>query len=235
MASRATFGQGHRRKRAGTPLNPNLVTLLILAGWLLGCGTNPNVRVRRMESGRIQVDGPMAGPFKTTEELAAAGCEIMTRQGGASGGPQGSEYCALNYYAPAEEAFYLSYLSDIKERQDTREAKTCSMPQALNDPARLNSIITGGGHTHPHNARFSAGDLSGTWHPARAVAQRTGRILQRELYVFHRRGGGECTAFSFNYATRVVSALRERRWVRIGYVYDDNGNIRMDDGMGWQP
>jgi hypothetical protein len=217
------------------PMRFRRVTLLALAGGLLGCGTNPNIRVHRLESGRLQVDGPMAGPFKTTEELAAAGCDIMTRQGGASGGVQGSEYCALNYYAPDEHAFYMSYLSDIRERQDTREAKTCSMPQALNDPTRVDALIAGGSHTHPHNARFSAGDLSGTWHPARAVDSRTGRIFQRELYVFHRRGDGECTAYSFNYATRIVSALRKSQWVQIGHVYDDNGNIKMLDGMGWQP
>ncbi len=211
------------------------LAFVAMTAGLLACGTNPNIRVRRLESGRLQVDGPMAGPFKTTEELASKGCEVMTRQGGASGGVAGSEYCALNYYAPDEDAFYMSYLSDVRERPDTRQAKTCSMPQALNDPARVDAIITGGDHTHPHNARFSAGDLSGTWHPARMVDSRTGRIFQREHYVFHRRGDGACTAYSFNYATRIVSALRQGSWVQIGHVYDDNGNIKMLEGMDWQP
>ncbi|MCP3065446.1 hypothetical protein LXT21_42455 [Myxococcus sp. K38C18041901] len=199
----------------------------------IGCSSNPNVRVRRLENGRLQVDGPLAGPFKTTEELALAGCELMTGQGGASSGPLGSEYCALNYYAPGEDAFYLSYLSDFKERQDSREAKTCSMPQVLNDPARRNALITGGDHTHPHNARFSPGDLSGKWSPTRLVAEGTGRVFHRELFVFNRRGSAPCTVYSFNYATRVVSALRSGQWIQIGQVYDDNGNIRMLEGMGW--
>jgi hypothetical protein len=50
----------------------------------------------------------------------------MTSQGGAVGGVHGSEYCALSYYATDEAAFYLSYLSDIKEQLDTRNAKTGS-------------------------------------------------------------------------------------------------------------
>lgn len=211
------------------------VLLLALTLGAGACGSNPNVRVRRLENGRLQVDGPLAGPFKTTEALAEAGCELMTAQGGASGGPLGSEYCALNYYAPDEDAFYLSYLSDFRDRQDTREMKTCSMPQVLNDPARVNALITGGDHTHPHNARFSPGDLSGKWNPARVVTEKTGRVFQRELFVFHRRGDGACSVYGFNYATRVVSALRGGQWVQIGHVYDDNGNIRMFEGMGWQP
>ncbi|WAM26953.1 hypothetical protein [Myxococcus sp. NMCA1] len=206
---------------------------LALSAGASACGTNPNVRVRRLENGRLQVDGPLAGPFKTTEELAATGCELMTRQGGASAGPAGSEYCALNYYAPDEDAFYLSYLSDFRDRADTREAKTCSMPELLNDPERVNAIITGGDHTHPHNPRFSAADLSGNWHPTRAVSPRSGRVLQRELYVFHKRGDAPCTAYRFNYATRIVTALRNGQWVPIGQVYDDRGNIRMFEGMGW--
>jgi hypothetical protein len=159
----------------------------------------------------------------------------MTRQGGASGGSAGSEYCALNYFAPAEEAFYLSYLSDIKEAQDTRVVKTCSMPRALNDPSRLNAVITGGDHTHPDNPRFSAGDLRGNWNPSRAADNKTGRVFQREVYVFNKRGDGKCVVYSFNYVTRIVSALRDGKWVQIGHVYDNEGNIEMFDGMDWQP
>ncbi|WP_224362826.1 hypothetical protein [Hyalangium versicolor] len=207
----------------------------MVLGITMGCGTNPNVRVHRRPDGLIEVDGPLAGPFKNTEELAANACKIMTSQGGAAGGVHGSEYCALSYYSPDEGAFYLSYLSDFRDRLDTRNAKTCSMPQALNDPSHPDAIIIGGDHTHPHNIRFSPGDLSGTWNPARAVDKKTGRVFHRELYLLYLDGSGICRVFGYNYVTRIVSALREGQWVQIAQVYDDSGNIQMLEGKDWLP
>jgi hypothetical protein len=65
---------------------------------VLGCtAPNPNVRVRRLPDGRLEVDGPLAGPFPTLEELAQNACELMTSQPGASSGAYGFEYCALHY------------------------------------------------------------------------------------------------------------------------------------------
>lgn len=72
--------------------------LMALLGGTLGCSTNPNLRARRLPDGRIEVEGPMAGPYKTKEELAMNACQFMTSQGGASGGTDGSEYCALHYF-----------------------------------------------------------------------------------------------------------------------------------------
>jgi hypothetical protein len=69
--------------------------------WLLselwGCSApNPNVRVRRLENKLLEVDGPLAGPFKTLEELAQNACELMTSQPGACSGRYGFEYCPLH-------------------------------------------------------------------------------------------------------------------------------------------
>jgi hypothetical protein len=219
----------------GIPARLCCAILLALLWGQLGCARNPNLRAHRAPDGRLTVEGPMAGPFKTTEEMAAHACEIMTSQSGAASGMHGTEYCALSYYAPDEEAFYLSYLSDFKDRQDTRDEKTCSMPEAIHDPKRLNAIITAGNHTHPHNPRFSFGDLRGTWRPARAVDPKTGRVFHRELYLFYLEKTGECRAYSYNYATRIVSALRHGQWVQIGEVYDNSGNIRMLEGKDWLP
>ncbi len=210
-----------------------VVGLLVEA--LLACGTNPNVRVRRLPDKRVQVDGPLAGPFKTTEELAARACEIMTSQGGASDGSEGSEYCAVHYYSSTEDAYYLSYLSDIKSKLDTREQKTCEMPRALNDLFHPDATITGGDHTHSNNRQFSAGDLKGQWSPPRVADEKTGHIFQRELFLFYRERSGECRAYSYNYATRIVSALREGKWVPIGQVYGDSGSIQMFEGKEWLP
>ncbi|MBU8895606.1 hypothetical protein KRR26_08310 [Corallococcus sp. M34] len=188
-----------------------------------------------MSNGQLEVDGPLAGPFKTTEELTANTCTLMTSQGAASGGMAGSEYCALTYYVPEEAAFYLSYLSDVREKLDSRGAKTCSMPQALNDPRHVGALIIAGDHTHPHNLRFSAGDLSGRWNPTRMVDMKTGRVFHRELYLLYLDRGGICRVYSYNYATRIVSALRNAQWVEIGQVYDDSGNIQMFEGKDWLP
>jgi hypothetical protein len=55
--------------------------LLWLVSVCTACSTpNPHVRVRRLPDGRLQVDGPLAGPFKTREALAAQACGIMTSQ-----------------------------------------------------------------------------------------------------------------------------------------------------------
>lgn len=209
---------------------------LLLAGVLgMGCATNPHVRVRRLDDGRLQVDGPLAGPFERMEDLAAHACGLMTRQGGASAGMLGSEYCALHYYSPDEGHYFLSYLSDVKQKADTSGRKTCIIPSALNDPARLNAIVTGGDHTHPHNRRFSTGDLSGSWYPSRVVDPKTGRVIHRELFLFYRERNGACSAYSYDYVTRIVSALRGGRWVQIGRANNNTGDIQMFEGKDWLP
>lgn len=210
-----------------------LMGLLLEA--LLGCGTNPNVRSRRLPDKRIQVDGPLAGPFKTTEELAAQACEIMTSQGGASGGSEGSEYCAVHYYSLTEDAYYLSYLSDIRSKLDTREQKSCEMPRALNDLFHPDATITGGDHTHPSSRQFSPGDLKGHWIPPRVADKQTGHVFQRELFLFYRERSGECRAYSYNYATAIVAALRDGKWIPIGQVSDDSGKFQMFEGKDWLP
>jgi hypothetical protein len=211
--------------------------VLWLLGGTLGCSApNPNVRVRRMENGFLQVEGPLAGPYKKTEELAASACEIMTRQPGASNGAYGFEYCALHYYSGAEDAFFLSYLSDIGGNKEGG-TKFCEMPRFLDDPKHKDAIILGGAHSHPNNRQFSRADMSvdSQWRPTRLLDKGTGRIFDRELLLLYRERSGECSAYGYNNTTRVVSALREGRWVPIGQVYNDDGDIRMLDGQDWVP
>ncbi|WP_342381568.1 hypothetical protein NVS55_18265 [Myxococcus stipitatus] len=214
---------------------PWLLVILCFAGPILGCASNANLRVVRLADGRLRVEGPMAGPFKTSEELAANACTLMTSQGGASAGPSGSEYCAVHYYSAIEDAYFLSYLSDVKSRLDTRQEKTCEMPRALFDPTRPDAVIIGGDHTHPHNRQFSPGDLRGQWRPLRIFDKKSGRIFQRELFVFFRERDDTCRAYRYNYVTRLVSALREMKWIPIGQAYGDHGSIEMFEGMGWLP
>jgi hypothetical protein len=128
----------------------------------------------------------------------------------------------------------LSYLSDIKERLDTR-TKSCSLPLFLNDPQHLDAIILGGDHSHPHNRQFSPKDLRISWHPTHAVDKTSGRVFQRELWLFFREKSGQCRICSFNLVTRVISALRDGQWEPIGQVVDDNGNIQMLEGKDWLP
>lgn len=213
-----------------------VLMLLLWGSAESGCSApNPHVRVRRLKDGRLQVEGPLAGPFKNTEELAAVACELMTRQPGAASGSHGFEYCALHYYSPNVGGYFLSYLSDIRDKLDSVAAKTCSMPQALHDPSHDDAIIAGGSHTHPHNRKFSPVDLKGNWRPVRIPIRATGSFLHRELMLFFRERTGECRAYKYNYAKRIVSALRSGRWVDIGQTYGERGDLMMFEGEDWVP
>lgn len=211
-----------------------VLSLLVNA---LGCAsTNPDVRVRRLPNGRIQVDGPLAGPFDSLEQLAEQACEIMTRQPGATNGPYGFEYCALYYHSREENAYFLSYLSDIRGNLDP-VTKSCSLPTSLDDPTHADAVLLGGAHTHPSNREFSPRDLSAAanWRPVRFFDTRTGKVWDRQLMVFFREKTGECRAYSYNNSTRIVSALRKGAWDPIGEVYDDLGYIRLYEGKDWLP
>jgi len=192
--------------------------------------------VERLPDGLLRVKGPLAGPFKRTEELAAKACEIMTGQPGAANGTYGFEYCALHYYSGAVDGFFLSYLSDIGGEKGGGK-KYCRMPLSIDDAEHPDAIILGGAHSHPHNRQFSREDLSvgAQWRPTRIFDQRSGRIFDRELLMLYRERTGECRAYGYNSATRVVSALRGGQWTPIGQVYSDDGDIRLLNGQDWLP
>ncbi len=213
----------------------------VLLPWLLvstwRCSApNPNVQVRRMKDGLLQVKGPLAGPYKTLEELAAGACEIMTSQPGASNGAYGFEYCALHYYSRTEDAFFLSYLSDIGGTKGGGR-KYCEMPRYLDDPEHKDAIILGGDHSHPNNRKFSNEDTSEArhWRPTRFVDAQTRRIWDRTLLLFFKERTGECRAYLYNNTTRLVMALREGRWVPIGKATGFYGEVELFDGQDWLP
>jgi hypothetical protein len=183
----------------------------------------------------LEVDGPLAGPFPTLGELAQNACELMTSQPGASNGAYGFEYCALHYYSKLGGGFFLSYLSDIGGDKGGG-AKYCEIPRSLNDPMHRDAVMLGGGHTHPYPRAFSKKDTSvnAHWFPVRFVDPATGQVWDRRLMVFFRGRTGMCMAYDYNNATRIVSALREGRWVPIGKA-DDNGDVQMFENMEWLP
>ena len=214
--------------------------LLCLLGGAWGCAGNPHVSVRRLDNNLLQVDGPLAGPFERVEDLAAKACELMTNEPGASNGKYGFEYCALYYYSQDGKGFFLSYLSDIRSNLDPT-TKSCEIPRELNDPSREDAIILGGIHTHPHNRKFSRGDLSAAaiWQPTRIATRGGTQVFDRTLLMFIKdqavQGSGTCRAYSYNNYTRTVSALRDGQWVRIGQVYNDAGDLKMFEGKDWLP
>lgn len=220
------------------------IILAVLLVGTMGCVTpNPNVQVRRQPDGHLQVDGPLAGPYKTTQELAAAACELLTSQPGASSmhGKYGVEYCALYYYSREEMSYFLSYLSDVR-REGPGGKKSCEVPNSINDPSRKNAIILGPGHSHPHNREFSPGDMGAGreegWSPLGASKffdKGTGRIWERELMVFYKERDGRCSVHRYNYATRVVSGLRNGEWVPIGKAEGEYGSLRRFEGQDWLP
>ncbi len=150
-------------------------------------------------------------------------------------GAYGYEYCALYYYSPRDDAFFLSYLSDMGNSLPDG-TKTCTLPRSLNDPSRKDVIILGSAHNHPHNRRFSENDLSTRvrWMPTR-IADSSGRVWNRSTMMFYREKSGACNAYLFDNKTLVVSALRDGKWVDIGTVSSDQGYIQMLDGMDWLP
>ncbi|ATB28630.1 hypothetical protein [Melittangium boletus] len=213
------------------------IVLLTMSLELLGCAdANPNVRARRLPDGHIQVDGPLAGPYDSLEELAERSCDLMTGQPGATHGAHGFEYCALFYRSAEEGSYYLSYLSDIRGNLDP-VVKTCSLPTRLNDPAHAKTLLLGGAHTHPNSRGFSPRDLSAAshWRPVRFFDTETGKVWDHQLMVFFREKTGECRTYIYNNSTRIVSALRQGKWIPIGEVYDDLGYIRMYEGKDWLP
>ena len=201
------------------------------------CATNPNVRVRRLPNGSLQVDGPLAGPYPKLEDLALSACELMTSQPGASNGRYGSEYCALYYHSEAGGGYFLSYLSDIRSRLDSADIKSCALPTALSDSSNADAILLGGAHTHPHNRKFSSKDLSTAahWNPTRFADKKTGRIWDKTLLVFFREATGECRTYGYNNSTRFIQALRNGQWIVIGKVYNDDGDIELMNGHDWVP
>jgi len=209
---------------------------LVSTALLLACSaTNPHVRVRRTPEGYLQVEGPLAGPFGTLEALAQNACDIVLSQPGAMNGPYGFEYCALYYYSAKDQAFFLSYLSDLSSNYPDG-TKSCTLPRSLSDASHPDAIILGGSHNHPHNRRFSAHDLSSRvrWRPTR-IADSTGKVWERSTMLFYRENSGTCSSYLFNNQTLAVSALREGQWVEIGSVYNDRGDIQLREGMGWVP
>ncbi|WP_240486746.1 hypothetical protein [Hyalangium minutum] len=213
------------------------VGVLCVIGSVLTCSSpNPNLRATRLPDGSIEVKGPLAGPFSTLEALAMNACAIVTSQPGASNGVYGFEYCALNYYSPQEKAYFLSYLSDFKNRPDTT-TKTCALPRLLDDAGHRDAIIIGGVHGHPHNRRFSRSDLSiwSNWNPTRFKDKTTEHLWDRHLMLFYRERTGECRTYLYNQATRIVHALRNDKWVAIGKAYNDVGDIQMFEGQDWLP
>lgn len=202
-----------------------------------GCSApNPHVRVRRLANGHLEVQGPLAGPFKTQEALADNACELMTRQPGADGGGLGKEYCALGYFAQEERAYYLSYLSDLGGDRPGG-TKFCTMPSALDDPSHPVVLILMRLHTHPHNRRFSNWDLSAEtgWEPAHLFDKTAGQFMERYLLEFYREKAGECRVYRYSYPQRIVATLRDGQWVPIGRVVSDSGNVQLFEGQDWVP
>ncbi|MBZ4419322.1 hypothetical protein K8638_22860 [Myxococcus sp. RHST-1-4] len=204
---------------------------------------NPHIKVRELDSGILEVDGPLAGPFDTSEELAAHACELLGNQPGADAGHGrlGKEYCALHYFAVETQKYYLSYLSDIGG-DGPDGIKHCTVPMTINAPTQKEILILGPAHSHPHNREFSAQDMGAGrpagWSPhgvSKIQEKRTGRIWERHLYVFHKNKLGVCFSYRYNYSNRLVHALREGAWVPIGKATGKWGAFEKFEGQDWLP
>jgi hypothetical protein len=226
-----------RRLQSNGGWSKNITLCTVLLGISSNCSSfNPDVHVRRMPDNHLQVQGPLAGPYKTLEQLALNACEIMTRQPGSTNGLHGFEYCALYYHSAAQDEYFLSYLSDIG-RNYPDGTKSCELPRYLDDPKHQDAVILGPSHNHPHNRRFSRKDLSKSarQHPTRIFDKSTGKIWHRSTLLFYKQEGSDCEAYLFNNVTLSVSALRNGEWEDIGIVYNDDGDIRMMEGKDWSP
>jgi hypothetical protein len=170
------------------------IILLGLGGpW--GCSPpNPWVKVVVLDDGRLQVDGPSAGPFDTKEVLAENACKLMTLQPGASSV----------------------------------------------ESTKGNVLVLGPAHPHPHNRQLSRVDMGADLLPdetpvgvARFYDSQTARIWDRDLLVFYQEPSGVCR--TYNYATRIVSALRDGMWVQIGRAEGEYAEFKAFEGQDWLP
>jgi hypothetical protein len=73
------------------------------------------------------------------------------------------------------------------------------------------------------------------WNPTRFKDKNTEQVWDRHLMLFYREKTGECRAYLYNQATRVVHALRNDQWVAIGKAYNDIGDLKMFEGQDWLP
>ncbi len=71
--------------------------------------------------------------------------------------------------------------------------------------------------------------------PSKFFDPDTDRVWERELLVFYKERDGKCSAYSYDYATRIVSALRDGRWVPIGRAEGKYGSLSKFAGQDWLP
>lgn len=209
---------------------------LVSSALVSGCSnTNPHVRLHRTPEGYLQLDGPLES-YDTLEALSESTCKILTGEPGAMNGRYGFEYCALYYYSALEGKFFLSYLSDLSNTLPDG-TKTCNVPRSLNDPSHKDAVILGLAHNHPHNPALSEPDarLNSRLRPP-LIADSSGRVWDRSTLVFFQeKDSGRCNVILFNHRTLVISALRNEKWLEIGVVVNDQGHIRLHQGMDWLP
>ncbi|AGC48924.1 hypothetical protein MYSTI_07652 [Myxococcus stipitatus DSM 14675] len=226
-----------------------LVMASLVGPMVSGCNApNLNVRVVTLPNGQLQVDGPLAGPFDTLEDLAENSCKLLTSQPGASAmsasqAKHGFEYCALYYRTLEDQKYYLSYLSDIGGTRPNGE-KFCAVPTAIHTLDRKTALLLGPSHNHPHNPEFSKGDLgkgrAEGWSPlggvARVAEPGTQQVWERKLLLFYWDWRASvCRTFMYNYFSRVVSALRDGKWVPIGKAVGRDGDFQPFEGQHWIP
>ncbi len=70
---------------------------------------------------------------------------------------------------------------------------------------------------------------------SRFYDQQTGRIWDRELLVFFKEWNEVCRTYSYNYTTRIVSALRDGKWVPIGKAEGEYAEFTAFEGQDWLP
>lgn len=227
-------------------LNKSRTTVRIVrrAAWfvlpmlVVGCAENSSVV--RNEYGGLVVEGPLAGPYASPDEVVDA-LPLILEQPGATNGNYGVEYCAIIYRLPGGKQWYLSKLSSVVDvRHQVEGKKSCEPVDEVRDPAaktvrirRASNLVAGDAHNHPWlkaTSGFSDEDLKDTnkRHWWITVEGELTHIIRLLILADGRR-------YKYVLKTRIVFKWDpgRRTWNRIGVVRDESGFVTLDPGKDW--
>lgn len=198
-----------------------MLVILACAG-AEGCASSRDalkIRVVDDPKGPVRYEGPLAGPHDSMESLAEVACERMLEQPASSRDGRSWGYCAVFFSAPDEEGREKWFVGHVAALQAGGEAseRYCVLPIDLVDPSRTERLALGGAYASLPGRR--------DWHPTLFLNERTGMTWERDVLVFSLASPDSCRVSSYIGFSRVVTSLREDRFVPVGTVYNGRGRV----------
>ncbi|TQF09918.1 hypothetical protein FJV41_42155 [Myxococcus llanfairpwllgwyngyllgogerychwyrndrobwllllantysiliogogogochensis] len=199
-----------------------LIAVLLALSCIWGCVANNadlGIRVRDDPNGPVRYEGPLAGPYDDMETLVDAACERMLNQPVSSRGGQPLGYCAVFFSAPNDEGrdkWFIGHVAPLGVGGGDA-GRSCVLPIDLVAPRSTEVLALGGGYDTSRGRR--------NWHPTLFLNGRTGETWERDVLVFSTSTPTECGVYSFTGFSRVVTEVRNGKFVPVGTVYNSQGSI----------